>query len=74
MILKIAAVWPYLLRDRNGFGRTHLDIERNSYARFRRNSSGGFGGDHIYDNGENQSWPAAAIFVDGQEQFSGMHN
>ena len=42
-ILKITAIWPYLLMDRVIFGQTHLDIERNSYARFRRNSSCGFG-------------------------------
>ena len=29
------------------FGRTYLNIERNSYARFRQNSSNGFGGDAI---------------------------
>ena len=29
------------------FGRTHLYIERNLYARFRQNSSSGFGGDTI---------------------------
>ena len=26
------------------------------------------------DNGENQSWLPAAIFVDGPEPFSGVHN
>ena len=29
------------------FGRTHLYIERNLYARFRQNSTSGFGGDAI---------------------------
>ena len=29
------------------FRQTHLDIERNSYARFQLNSSSGFGGDAI---------------------------
>ena len=37
MILKMAVV----------FRRTHLDIERNSYARLTQNSSSGFGGDAI---------------------------
>ena len=34
-------------RTRIVFGWTHLGIERNSYARFRQNSSSGFGGDVI---------------------------
>ena len=35
---------PYLLTnltDRTVFWRTHLDIERNSYVRFRQNSNSG---------------------------------
>ena len=50
------------------FGQTHLDIERNSCIRFRQNSSS------RCENGENQIWPLAAIFVDGPEPFSGVHN
>ena len=46
-ILKMAAIRPYLLEDRNNFGRTHLDFERNLYARFRLISFSGFGGDAI---------------------------
>ena len=70
-ILKIAAVLPYLLTTEINFEQTNLDIERNSYARFQRNSSSGFG---TCDNGENQSWSPAAIFVDGPEPFLGMQN
>ena len=43
----MAAVRPYLLTDQNHFKQIHLDIERNLYARFRQNSSSGFGGDAI---------------------------
>ena len=38
--LKMAAIRPW---TRIVFGQTHLGIERNSYARFRQNSSSGFG-------------------------------
>ena len=62
-ILKMVAVWPYLLMDRNHFGQTYLDIDSNSYARFRLNSS-----QRRCDNGENQ------IFVEGLELFSSGHN
>ena len=68
-MLKMAAVRPYLLTDQYHF-RQHLDVEENSYARFRLNSSSGFGG----DNGENQRWLSAATFVNGPEPFSGGHN
>ena len=43
----MAVVRPYLSTDQNHVRRTHLDIERNSSARFRQNSSIGFGGDAI---------------------------
>ena len=43
----MAAVRPYLSTDQNHFRRTHLDIERNSSAKFRQNSSIGFGADAI---------------------------
>ena len=44
-ILKMAAVWPYLLKDQNRFRADPLDIEKNSYTKFRQNSSSCFGGD-----------------------------
>ena len=43
----MVAVQPYLLTDQNICRQTHLDIGRNSYVRFRQNSSSGFGGDVI---------------------------
>ena len=58
-ILKLGAVQPYLLMDRNHFRadtsrhwkeficKTYLDFERNAYARFLRNSYSGFRGDAI---------------------------
>ena len=46
-ILKMAVVRHICWRTRIDFRRTHLDIERNSYARFRQNSSSGFRGDSI---------------------------
>ena len=40
--------WPLFSHvDRPWYSFSHLDIERNSYARFRQNSSSGFGGDAI---------------------------
>ena len=71
-ILKIAAVRPYLLTDQNHF---QIDISRHgeeliymvstkSLQWFRRRC----------DNGENQRWLPAAIFVNGPKPFSGGHN
>ena len=71
-ILKMAAVRPYLLMDQNHF---RVDISRHCeefickvstkfLQWFRRRC----------DNSENQRWLPAAIFVDGLEPFSRVHN
>ena len=68
----MAAVRPYLLTDQNRF---RTDTSRHSeefiykvtaklLQWFRRRCN----------NGENQGWPAAAIFVDPPEPYSGVHN
>ena len=45
----MAVILPYLLTERTRivFGRTHLDLKRNSYARFILKSFSSFGGDAI---------------------------
>ena len=52
-------------RTRIIFRQTHLDIARNSYARFRPNSSSGFGGDAITTAIYSVTWNKfpAAIFA-----------
>ena len=42
----MAAIWPYLSTDQNRF-QADTSRQRNSYARFRQNSSNGFGKDVI---------------------------
>ena len=71
-ILKMAAVRPYLLTDRNHF---RADTSRHCEEFickvltkfpqwFRRRC----------DNGENQCWPPAVIFVNGQKPYSNVHS
>ena len=52
----MAAVRPYLLTDQNRFRADLLDIENNSYARFRLRSSSDFGGDVITVNIKDGCW------------------
>ena len=72
MILKMAAVWPYLLTDQNHF---RADTSRYWEEFIRKDSI-----KYLWwfwrscDNGENQSLLPAAICVDGPEPFSGGHN
>lgn len=54
------------------FWETHLGVVRNDYARFRPNSSTGYGRDAITE--KTSRWPMAAMFVCEPEPKLHMYN